>query len=301
MKLRKLLTVFFLLGCLINADAQEYSYSRYDVKEGLAGSVVYHGLEDKDGFLWFATETGVSRFDGTHFKNFTMADGLPDNEIIKLFVDSKNRVWMMPFRSSICYYWKGKIYNQENDSLLKHLSITGSVIDIQEDREGNIVIADIQTIFFINAKQQVKEVNGFAGTHMAPIAMGLNKAGNISILAQLPHDDISIMDYNGQGTLIRKQASPYRPVMLHAIYLSDRLQIFRDQGSLIFLTDSQPAGKTTELPTSFNSISVIADSLCSINTGNGAIFYNIQAGKISRHVLQGRNINATFRDSEGNS
>jgi hypothetical protein len=301
MGLKKLLSVLLLLVHLTYASAQEYSYTRYDVKEGLAGSVVYHGVEDKDGFLWFATETGVSRFDGTHFRNFTMADGLPDNEIIKLFVDSKNRVWMMPFRSSICYYWKGKIYNQENDSLLKRLSITGSVVDILEDREGNIVITDILSIFFIMAEQQVKKVKDFAGTHMAPIAMGLNKAGHISILTQLPNNDISILDYDARGTLIRKQAFPYRPIMLHAAYLSGRLQIFRERNKLIFLTDSQPTSKTTDLPASFNSISVIADSLCSINTGNGAIFYDIQAGKISRHVLQGRNINATFRDSEGNS
>ena len=39
--------------------------------------------------MWFATETGVSRFDGVHFKNFTTEDGLPDNEIIGLFLRFK--------------------------------------------------------------------------------------------------------------------------------------------------------------------------------------------------------------------
>ncbi len=90
MGLREPLTAFLLFVFVgIPVSAQEYSYARYDVKDGLVGSVVYHGLEDKDGFLWFATETGVSRFDGTHFKNFTTQDGLPDNEILRLFVDSK--------------------------------------------------------------------------------------------------------------------------------------------------------------------------------------------------------------------
>ncbi|WP_315824102.1 hypothetical protein [Paraflavitalea speifideaquila] len=74
---------FLILLGILTAHGQEYSYARYEVKDGLAGSVVYHGVEDKEGFLWFATETGVSRFDGTHFRNFSRADGLPDNEIVK--------------------------------------------------------------------------------------------------------------------------------------------------------------------------------------------------------------------------
>src|SRR5215813_3383542 len=111
-----------LLLCLLTGAAsmaQEHSYINYDVKDGLAGSTVYDLCQDKFGFIWFATEAGVSRFDGSHFKNFTTADGLPETEIIKLFPDSKGRVWMSPFKNSICYYYEGKIYNQENDSLLK--------------------------------------------------------------------------------------------------------------------------------------------------------------------------------------
>src|SRR6476469_6172307 len=93
--------------------AQEYSYTRYDIKEGLAGSVVYCMTQDKDGFLWFGTETGLSRFDGTRFTNYTSLNGLPDNEILNVFGDSKGRVWIAPFRAAICYYYKGRIHTQE--------------------------------------------------------------------------------------------------------------------------------------------------------------------------------------------
>ncbi|HEV8505703.1 MAG TPA: two-component regulator propeller domain-containing protein, partial [Chitinophagaceae bacterium] len=96
--------------------SQDYSFIRYDTRDGLAGSVVYDAIQDKEGFMWFATENGLSRFDGKNFKTFTTKDGLPDNEILKLFVDSKGRVWIMPFRPSVCYYYKGKIYNKDNDS-----------------------------------------------------------------------------------------------------------------------------------------------------------------------------------------
>ena len=58
---------------------------------------MYDATQDKEGFMWFATENGLSRFDGKNFKTFTTKDGLPDNEILKLFLDSKGRLWIMPF------------------------------------------------------------------------------------------------------------------------------------------------------------------------------------------------------------
>ena len=36
---------------------------------------------DPSGVLWLATPEGVSRFDGAHFSTFSMADGLPSNEV----------------------------------------------------------------------------------------------------------------------------------------------------------------------------------------------------------------------------
>src|SRR5688500_12336923 len=95
----------------VTLEAQSYSYTHYGVKEGLSGPTIYSMMQDRDGFMWFGTETGLSRYDGTHFYNLTTIDGLPDNEILKMFQDSKGRIWLLPFKNSICYYFGGKIYN----------------------------------------------------------------------------------------------------------------------------------------------------------------------------------------------
>src|SRR5690349_23946523 len=110
-----MLLLFLISKAVIS---QQQSYTQYDVNSGLAGSTVYTMLQDHDGFMWFGTETGVSRFDGTHFKNFGVDDGMPDNEILKMFEDSKGRIWMIPFRKTICYYYEGSFYSGRNDSLL---------------------------------------------------------------------------------------------------------------------------------------------------------------------------------------
>lgn len=136
----------FLLGCLFlppALPAQEYSYVHYDTKDGLAGSTIYDMCQDKDGFIWFATEAGLSRFDGTRFKNFTTADGLPEVEILKLYADHKGRVWIAPFKGTICYYYQGKIYNATNDSLLKKVKLNAVVTYITGDKNDNIFFSSV--------------------------------------------------------------------------------------------------------------------------------------------------------------
>jgi two-component sensor histidine kinase len=145
-----------LTGLLtVCAHAQEYNYIHYDVKDGLAGSTVYDLCQDKDGFIWFATEAGISRFDGAHFKNFTTTDGLPETEILKLFADSRGRIWMAPFKNNICYYYNGKIYNQQNDPLLKNITVSSVIstilesgdhyVGFQSDNELHIISPDTVT------------------------------------------------------------------------------------------------------------------------------------------------------------
>jgi two-component sensor histidine kinase len=137
---------FLILFCGLclspSLQGQEYSYVRYNTKDGLAGSTVYDMCQDKDGFIWFATEAGLSRFDGTHFKNFTTADGLPETEILKLYADHKGRVWIAPFKNTICYYYQGKIYTAANDSLLKTVKINHIITAITGDTEDNIFMSE---------------------------------------------------------------------------------------------------------------------------------------------------------------
>ncbi|MGB8193263.1 MAG: two-component regulator propeller domain-containing protein, partial [Chitinophagaceae bacterium] len=134
-----LLLPYFLKG-------QGYSYTHYDIQHGLAGSTVYCMLQDEQGFMWFGTETGVSRFDGVHFKNLTTFDGLPDNQVLEIFQDSRGRIWMAPFNKSVCYYYKGKIFNQQNDPVLMKIRLSGHIVNFSEDKQGNVIMQQVASM-----------------------------------------------------------------------------------------------------------------------------------------------------------
>ena len=50
---------------------------------------------DRDGIVWAGTwGGGLARFDGTRFRNYTVADGLPGNHVFMLHLDRKGQLWI---------------------------------------------------------------------------------------------------------------------------------------------------------------------------------------------------------------
>lgn len=150
-----LLFLYLLLLYAFPLAAQEYSYTHYDTKDGLASSTVHGMVQSKDGFIWFATETGLSRFDGLHFKNYTTSDGLPANEILSLRIDSKGRLWLFPFKKELCYVDQGKIHTAENDSVLRKIRIRDAPLALAESDKGDFIIPESSWTHVITADKRV--------------------------------------------------------------------------------------------------------------------------------------------------
>ncbi len=91
---------FYCLLFLTNITplfAQTVYYKHFTVKDGLAGNHVYMCHQDIDGYIWTATTSGLSRFDGKQFRNYDFEDGLPDNEVLFVTNDYANRIWVNSF------------------------------------------------------------------------------------------------------------------------------------------------------------------------------------------------------------
>ncbi|MFN3076638.1 MAG: two-component regulator propeller domain-containing protein [Alphaproteobacteria bacterium] len=69
------------------------TWKSYGVNDGLAGNIVYGIAQDKEGGLWFATNHGVSHFDGERFIKYGRADGLLGEEVFAVAVDPQGAVW----------------------------------------------------------------------------------------------------------------------------------------------------------------------------------------------------------------
>lgn len=130
--------LIILLSGRANVKAQLPYLKHFTTRDGLPSSTLYGGIQDIDGFIWFGTDVGVTRFDGKHFTNFSLSDGLSDNEILVVDQDSKGRIWFLGFNGTVSYYFNGKIYNSENDSLLRGIRSDVSFLNFFEDNCGRI-------------------------------------------------------------------------------------------------------------------------------------------------------------------
>lgn len=124
--LKRVLFIFLLLTVL-DLSGQQPALRQYSVDNGLPSSEVYHILQDSKGYMWLATNMGVSRFDGRHFKNFDTQDGLPENTVFEIYEDFKGRIWFISFPFQLSYYQQGSIHSYKFNDLLDTLSGHGLV------------------------------------------------------------------------------------------------------------------------------------------------------------------------------
>lgn len=291
------IAICLLLFFCLPSPAQDYNYVHYDSKDGLAGSVVYDMAQDRDGFIWFGTETGVSRFDGTQFKNFTVAEGLPDNEIIGLFVDSRNRIWMLPFSNAICFYQDGTIYNKHNDSVLSRLQVTGFVRFIIENKQGEIALLQDSRITIIKSNGTIQTFGEISGKVFESAAGGGLNTNNNFIFSVTQAGMLNIYEYRKDSIYLINSWDVQRAGR-YPIHFSKGLEvIFDNKRSTV---EGKSEWGSFELPyEGFLKTERLNDSII-VNAWSAYIeFYNIYRQKTERTIHAGKNINDFLEDSEG--
>ncbi|GEM_PF-1041368 len=97
---------------------QDYGFVRITAEDGLPSNECYDLLQDQHGFIWIATDRGLSRYDGQSFKNFSVKDGLLDNLITQLRLDPDGRLWCNNFRRGLTVFDSGRFSSPEWMSFL---------------------------------------------------------------------------------------------------------------------------------------------------------------------------------------
>lgn len=91
-----LLFVFINLQLIVNA--QSINFNRLTTNNGLSNNYVSNLIQDRLGFLWFATDDGLNRFDGYDFKVFrnnpSDKSSISDNSTFAITEDDSGRIWI---------------------------------------------------------------------------------------------------------------------------------------------------------------------------------------------------------------
>jgi len=123
------ITVFS--SCFVAAylPAQTPSLERLGAAEGLSQGMIYDLLQDRHGFLWFATKDGLNRYDGYSFQVFQNNPfdpfSISDNELLELMEDHLGRIWIGTLNNGLSvldpqtgkFYHLNKLSSQSIQSL----------------------------------------------------------------------------------------------------------------------------------------------------------------------------------------
>ena len=98
---------FFVFLSPFFLSAQILINKNLSVEDGLIYSQVLCAYQDKQGYMWFGTSSGISRWDGNSFKNFYSTDRIRfDN--VKLITESVNEQFLFVTRNAIHQYFDEK-------------------------------------------------------------------------------------------------------------------------------------------------------------------------------------------------
>ena len=77
-------------------SAKTWGHQSWSTENGLPQNSVHQILQTKDGYLWIATEGGLSRFDGLTFKTFNQESNktFTSDDICCLVQDSRGSLWV---------------------------------------------------------------------------------------------------------------------------------------------------------------------------------------------------------------
>jgi diguanylate cyclase (GGDEF)-like protein len=130
-----LVCVLFLCSTPSWASITDYVVKQWNIQDGLPSQSLKSVAQDKQGYIWLATQFGLSRFDGNTFTNYNTQNSsfIPSNAINKLLISDNGLLWIGT-KSGIV------VINPATFSA-QQFNIKGPVRDILEDSKGGIWIA----------------------------------------------------------------------------------------------------------------------------------------------------------------
>ncbi len=172
------------------------------MEDGLPSRLVYDAIQDKDGFMWFATANGLCRYDGNNFKTYnTQNSPLFSNTITGISLDANNHLFIQSIKNDGSAY---KINNIQALDLNQYKSIKVMEalpkMPFKAEQINRMIHDELGSIFFLTdqySKLWQYGKNSSFKLRKDFLESGKNSMGPISVSSNLSaaNDCILIHDF----------------------------------------------------------------------------------------------------------
>jgi ligand-binding sensor domain-containing protein len=96
-----LIVLIFISRTLLLAQSNPFIFRHITIEDGLAGNDVRSIIQDGKGFMWFATDNGLQKYDGHSFTNYHHnpldSQSISSDNQFSLFQDRQKYIWSVSF------------------------------------------------------------------------------------------------------------------------------------------------------------------------------------------------------------
>lgn len=136
--------IFFSAQPDICAQPEKIVFERYSIAQGMYETNISSVIQDDTGFLWFATHSGLEKFDGynfTNYKNDPDDTNSIDNAIVNtLYEDSEGYIWLGTRNGLDKFNYKtGNFAHYQPNPDEPKSKLTNNVVSIYEDDDNNML------------------------------------------------------------------------------------------------------------------------------------------------------------------
>ncbi len=132
-------TILILAGFPFPIDGQinQVNFTQLLSENGLSQNSVHKIIQDSQGFMWFATEDGLDKYDGYNFTSYKNnpddSSTISDNFIWTVYEDKKGIIWVGTNSGGICRF------DRENEKFTTYKNIP--------DDTNSLIFNNVRTIF----------------------------------------------------------------------------------------------------------------------------------------------------------
>ncbi|EHQ24474.1 two component transcriptional regulator, AraC family [Mucilaginibacter paludis DSM 18603] len=309
------------------AQHKDMHFTSLTSKDGLPSNTINAILKDKYGLIWFATDDGLTKFNGLNFTIYRHDDkdstSLSGNEISSLHEDRAGRIWIGTNEGLHLYDRQKNCFSAYRAKWMADGLSSNNVKNICSDSKGNIWIATLGGVNMLDPN--TKHITKFNENHGAPTEICHGEV--LSVYAD-SKEHIWVGTRNGlfRYHLRDKRFTAFKHLNDDPESIcGDRIRAITEDksGTLWFGTGSGLSSydalhnRFHNIATKNNSDGLSNNTVYCLNIGdqqslwigteNGLDILNIQTGKISHHYpvardissLSGSSVRSILNDRDG--
>jgi ligand-binding sensor domain-containing protein/signal transduction histidine kinase/DNA-binding response OmpR family regulator len=222
--------------------------------------------QDSHGFIWFASNSGLFRFDGLNLKKYSLQtlNSTHSPKVKSLHIDSNNTLWVGTNKRLLTYNENTETFHQVK---LTNNSSSFAILNLLEDKQNNIWVGTRNNgLFKIKQSPTNNTISHFHKTANSPFKISNNQ---IRSLYQTTDDKLWIGTKNGLSSYsfthkritnhkVNIPSHPKKKLTVYSVLeLDNRLLLGSDVGLISF-------NENTSIGSLYSSDKLLASSIYSV-------------------------------------